>query len=93
MRIKLEDSFSIRFERQLRFIADDSPARAKQFKAQVVTELKSLTHSPLRCRKSIYFEDENIRDMIYKGYTITYRITAEEIQVIGFTKYQNNPTD
>lgn len=93
MRIKFEESFSKRFERQLRFIADDSPERAKQFKTQVIIGIKSLTHNPLRCRKSIYFDDENIRDMIYKGYSITYRITTEEIQVIGFTKYQNGLAD
>jgi hypothetical protein len=29
----------------------------------------------------------------YKGYTITYRINGELIEVFGFTKYQENISD
>jgi hypothetical protein len=44
-------------------------------------------------RKSIYFENSNIRDLIFKGYTVVFRINEEQIEVFGFVKYQNNPTD
>ena len=90
MKIKLEESFSDRFKRQLRFIAKDSPSRAKKFKTDVLNEIKSLPHNPLKCRKSIYFDDINIRDLIFKGYAITYRIKLEIIEVFGFTKYQKD---
>ena len=53
----------------------------------------SLKDMPMRCRKSIFFNDENIRDMIFKGYVITYRIKQDRLEVFGFTKYQENPVD
>ncbi len=93
MRIELADTFSQRFERQLRYIAKDSSPRAGQFKQDVIAKIKSLTDNPMRCRKSIFFDDENIRDLIFKGYAITYRIKCDKIEVFGFTKYQENPTD
>jgi hypothetical protein len=48
---------------------------------------------PYKCRQSIYFEDENIRDLVVYGYVITYRIKVDTIEIFGFTKYQQNPTD
>ena len=50
---------------------------------------------PYAKRKSIYFDNDKIRDIIFKGYTIVYRINEEEncIEIFGFTKYQDKPTD
>jgi plasmid stabilization system protein ParE len=93
MKIEFKDNFSFRFERQLRFIAKDNLARAKQFKADVLLEIKSLVNFPMRCRKSIYVDDENVRDLIFKGYVITYRVKVEKLEIIGFTKYQNDICD
>jgi hypothetical protein len=48
---------------------------------------------PYAYRKSIYFNDKNIRDLIFKGYTIVFRITENKIEIFGFVKYQEKPTD
>ena len=32
-------------------------------------------------RKSHYFDDENIRDMVYQGYTIIYEIRENTIEI------------
>jgi hypothetical protein len=42
--------------------------------------------------KSIYFEEEVIRDYIFKGYTIVYKIDIEKrtILVFGLIKYQKS---
>jgi len=44
-------------------------------------------------RKSIYFDDDSIRDLIFKGYTVVFRINNSQIEVFGFVKFQENPTD
>jgi len=46
---------------------------------------------PYKCRKSLYFENDKIRDLIYKGYTIVYKIDEIKniIIIIGMKKYQN----
>jgi len=31
--------------------------------------------------------------LIFKGYTIVFRIAEENIEVFGFVKYQKEPTD
>ena len=50
---------------------------------------------PYACRKSIYFNREDIRDLIFKGYIIVYKIDNDKglITVFGFTKYKDEPFD
>jgi hypothetical protein len=45
---------------------------------------------PYKYRKSIYFDNENIRDLIYKGYTIPYLIDEDNksIVLLGIIKYK-----
>lgn len=38
------------------------------------------------------FENQ-IRDLIFKGYTIVFRINNKQIEIFGFIKYQRTPTD
>ncbi|GAB6044591.1 hypothetical protein JCM11957_01890 [Caminibacter profundus] len=38
-------------------------------------------------RKSIYFDDENYRDLIHKGYTIIYKIEKDKIIPIDNGKW------
>jgi len=47
---------------------------------------------PYKFRKSFYFDNEEIRDMIFKGYVIPYKIdkNRNEIIIIGIKKYQEN---
>ena len=37
---------------------------------------------PHRCRKSYYADDENIRDLIHKKYTIVFKIINNDIHVL-----------
>jgi len=41
-------------------------------------------------RKSIYFDDENIRDFIFKGYILPYKIDKlnDTLTILGITKYK-----
>ena len=95
MTLRFLDSFQIRFQRQITFIAADSPANARKFRNDLQKAIGRIKEQPLTCRKSIYFDDEQIRDLVFKGYTITFRIKKGEevIEVFGFTKYQAEPLD
>lgn len=46
---------------------------------------------PFGCKKSIYFDDYEIRDLSFKGHTIVCRIKKAEnlIEVFGFVKYRD----
>ena len=93
MKIKINESFVLKLSQQVDYIAKYSPARARKFKNDIIKEIKNIIPNPYKHRKSIYFENENIRDLIYKGYTIIFYINTKEqaIEIFGFVKYQENP--
>ncbi len=93
MRVVFKDTFIIRIESQIEYISLDSPFRARKFKSDLLKRIKEIPTNPYRYRKSIYFEDKTIRDLIFKGYTIVFRITEDKIEVFGIVKYQKKPTD
>jgi plasmid stabilization system protein ParE len=92
MKIKILKTFSLKLADQVEYIAEDKPYAAKKFKNDVLNSLKDLRVLPYKHRRSIYFEDENIRDLIFKGHTIVYRIKPNEqvIEVFGFIKYKEH---
>lgn len=93
MKIVYKESFVQRLERQLQFIAKDNPSAAKRFRKNLIENIKKIKSNPNLCRRSIYFEDDSIRDLIYKGYTVVFRIKKNQIEVFGFVKFQEKPTD
>ncbi|MBI9069167.1 MAG: type II toxin-antitoxin system RelE/ParE family toxin [Salinivirgaceae bacterium] len=93
MKIVYKETFVQRLERQLQYIANDNPSAAKRFKKNLIQNIKKIPNNPQIYRKSIYFDDNSIRDLIFKGYTIVFRINQNQIEVFGFVKFQENPTD
>ena len=79
-----------KFERELKtifdFIAKDSLHRAREFRNELVAKIERTAQTPFICRKSINFNDESIRDLIFKGYVIPYLIDNEVIYVLGIYK-------
>jgi len=73
----------------LSFIALDSTNRARAFKKQLDLRVDNLSYFPYKYRQSLHHQNENVRDLIYKGYTIIYRINQknESIEVIDIFKW------
>ncbi len=82
--------FKNRFKEELReifdYIALDSRNRADDFKNTLFNKIQILETSPYAFRKSTKFDDENIRDFIYKGCVIPYLIDDDIILVLGIYK-------
>lgn len=38
---------------------------------------------------SIHYNDDNTHELIFKGYTIIYKIVNDEIKVFALTKYED----
>ena len=93
MRLKISKSFRDKLNDQVTFIAKDKPSAAWKFKSEIIKRIKEIPKMPFKNRKSIFFDREDIRDLIYKGYIIVYKINDREktIEVFGFTKYEDNP--
>jgi len=71
------------------FIAKDSIIRALEFENELSNKMSDIPLYPFKYRKSIYFNDESIRDFIFKGYVMPYLIKDETITILGITKYEN----
>ena len=76
----------------LRYIAKDKKSAALAFREDLDKKIHILKEFPFMYRVSIYFDDEYIRDITHKGYTIPYEVDLEKktIFIIGISKYKNS---
>jgi len=78
---------------QIEYIAKDKATAARKFKEEILQRIKEVPAMPYCNRKSIFFDDDEIRDLIYKGYIVVYKINKKDqiIKIFGFTKYEDKP--
>ena len=90
MQIKLDKKFKINFNLILEYIAKDKLSASKKFRKDLFKQIKNLPNYPYKFRKSFYFNDENIRDMIFKKYTIVYEIDVDNDMIIILNIFNKN---
>ena len=92
MKIEFTKVFRLDLDNQIRFISKDKPKAAKKFKSDLIKNISKELKNPLHFKKSIYFENENIRDYVFKGYVCVYLIDTENeiITLFGFIKYKQS---
>lgn len=90
MQIIRDTKYLVKIQTIVEYIAKDSIVRAFDFLNGLDKQINALTNMPFKCRKSIYFDNDNIRDLIFKGYVIVYKIdkTKNQIIIIGINKYK-----
>ena len=93
MKINLSASFRLKLAKQVRFIAQDKPQASRDFKNELLNEIRKTPDFHYSYRKSIFFNDDYNRDLVYKGAVITFRIvkTRNSIEVFGFSRYKDLP--
>lgn len=89
MKIKLSQAFRNKLEDQVRYIARDKPIAARNFKKDLLKEIRAIPKMPFGYRKSIFFSDDTIRDLTFKGYVVIFRVNENTIEVFGLNKYQD----
>ncbi len=72
MVIIFTERYKIEFEEVFNFIANDSLNRAEDFRYSLLDKIKIIEDSPCAFRKSLKFNDDNVRDFIFKGYVVPY---------------------
>ncbi len=82
MEIIKRDEFLIALEHILDFIAKDGVNYAIKFNRKLEKALNSIPNFPYKSRKSFYHDDENVRDYIFKGYTIPYFIDIKTNKIV-----------
>jgi len=86
MKIVRSRKFLNKFKNILAYIAKDKISASKKFREELNKRLNELDHFPYKYRKSFYFNDENIRDLSFKGYTIIYKIEKDKIIILDIFK-------
>ena len=92
MRIKLTIEFNYDLKEIVDFISKDKPAAARKFKTELKKKIQKDLKHPFLFKKSIYFDDENIRDYVFKGYTVVFKVDnhLETVLVVAILKYRNS---
>ena len=93
MKLRILKTFGDKLNEQVDYIAKDKPVAARKFKSDILKRIKKIPDMPFANRKSIFFNREDIRDLIFKGYIVVYKVDNKNglITVFGFSKYKDDP--
>ncbi|RXJ69509.1 plasmid stabilization protein [Halarcobacter ebronensis] len=89
MKIVLSYNFKIQLTNIIDYIAKDKKAAANNFKNELQFKISQLINFPMMYRKSNYYDNENIRDLIFKGYTVVYEIHEDTIYILDIFKWMD----
>ncbi|AKT90059.1 putative toxin-antitoxin system, toxin component, RelE/ParE family [Campylobacter ureolyticus RIGS 9880] len=90
MNIVFSRNFEIELRAILKFIAKDSFENAVKFEKNLYKEIVKIPFMPYRFRKNFDLNREDVRDLIFKGYIIPFKITTKNIEILTIFK-QNLP--
>ena len=92
MIVSISNEFLKLLTSQVRFIYKDKPRAALKFRKELLKNIKKDLKQPFHFKKSRYFENENIRDYVFKGYVAVYEVDVENktVSVFGFIKYKDS---
>ena len=92
MKIRLQEDFLSELNYLVDFISKDKTAAARRFKIDLLKNIRKDLKQPFHFKKSRYFRDENVRDYIFKGYTVVFGIDTNEqiVSVFGLIKHKNS---
>ena len=68
---------------------EDSLSKANQFLSELKVSIGSLEEMPSRCRKSYYTPETKTHDLIYKKYTIVFKIIKETVHILTIFKQRS----
>jgi mRNA-degrading endonuclease RelE of RelBE toxin-antitoxin system len=92
MTVNISNEFLKLLTDQVYYIYKDKPRAALKFRKDLLKNIKKDLKQPFHFKKSRYFDDENIRDYVFKGYTSVYEIDVNQktVFVFGFVKHKNS---
>ena len=68
---------------------NDTTVKAGIFLQEIKTQIATLDNLPFRCRKSYYTDEMDTYDLIYKGYTIVYKVIEDSVHVLTIFRQKN----
>jgi hypothetical protein len=86
MTILSSELFQSQLKDILNSLADEDVKVAQNFKMYLDTILFNMPTKAKKYKKSIYFDDENIKDIQHQEYTIIFLIENDTYVILGITK-------
>ncbi len=90
----MEIVYHPRFEKRLvdilDYIAQDKISASVNFATELEQHILQIPSNPYQYRKSLYFDDEQIRDMTYKKFTIVYEVDTDNNELLIFDIFNRN---
>ena len=81
--IIVEPEAQIDLESIFQFISrNDTAVKAESFLKELKMQIGTLDNLPFRCRKSYYTDKSDTYDLIYKGYTIVYKVLENTVHIL-----------
>ncbi|UWY26540.1 type II toxin-antitoxin system RelE/ParE family toxin [Flavobacterium sp. TR2] len=92
MTIRISNEFLKLLKEQVHYIYKDKPKAALKFRKDLLRNIKKDLKHPFLFKKSRYFDNENIRDYVFKGYVSVYEINIDKniVFIFGFIKYRDS---
>ncbi len=87
MKIIRDREYLSQLKNILTYIKKDKVTASKKFKEKLDAKINDIPLNPYIHRKSHFFDDENYRDLIYKGYVVIYKIKKDEIWILEIFKW------
>lgn len=89
MQIIRDEFYLSKLDEVIDYMAINSVVTAISFLDKLDRKINDLTNMPFKFRQSSYYQDEKIRDLIFKGYTIPYLVDKEKemIVILDIFKY------
>jgi len=93
MQIQRTKEYQSELRTILRYIAKDKLSASINFKQELNKQILDIPNFLYKHRESIYFNDKNLRDMIFKGYTLNYEIDLNRNTIFILSIFnKNKPT-
>lgn len=83
LRLRWSPRAAAQLEDICEYIARDSPRYARAFAQRVLRTIEPIPELPRAGRKVPEYNDESLRERIYQGYRIVYRIREEAIEIVA----------
>jgi len=82
MRIIRDTLYLEELDKILNSIAKHSLVNALNFIDKLDQHISTILYMPYKFRRSFYYDSDDVRDLIFKGYTIPYLIDNENQQIV-----------
>jgi len=68
------------------FIAQDSSQRATKFTDDLIVKISDIPNRPYSFRKNPKLNRKDTRDLVFKGYTVPFRVSKDAIKMLAIFK-------